>query len=788
MADIDIKMRALDALIIMNTAIKNVLLYPPTSATIANTIEKLYMIFLDLLEQEAPIVFAESEKNVLICGIPLEQKDQARPPVTAFLKILLNFGIRSISFGKGLENEELSAFIELLSKKPDVVRNEGDLPKIMAEKNILHIYLDQKVYVSMDKDQEIISSLDIKDGEITQFLMSTHPELASDPQKLQEMMKNPEWLLEAFQAGLSQIMAQKGTLSNQQLSEKLKNLLALVDKVTSPLDQNDQENILQNLGKTIATMDNEIIQELSSQEIEQLFGGMLLQYIMFSTLDEIKPEDKSVESNMSNASTFGGNSSSAGGADQENTDNQGSGSGDTGGSEKTGNQGSGSGDTAGSEKTGNQGSGSGDTAGSEKTGNQGSGSGNTAGSEKIDYQQQLFNLKEKLLSRLKDNSRPFMDAPLLLVLPKIIEQLIAQKEQETMEKIIGRLMADLLNEDADVRAKASKGLTEIIESFSPDRQSELIERLSGQLIDWIKLETVVTLDYRTICRSLQKLLQAFIRQGRFTETIPIMDVFNDIHARILKKNDEIRDVSSEIIQNLASEEYISILFKEFHTNEGNKRDEAGQILVRFGDVILDHLLDILHEASDGKERVNIMHIIIGMGQKAIPAIRNQINNENAAWYYLRNMAFLLGRIGNETNAYMLQPLLLHEDNRVRSEALKSIFQIGGKQRGPLLLSALPKADDQFKLNIIETLGNAKCAEAVPIFLDLLKKRSLIASQSQIDMQEKICIALGLIGSSGAITALSEIVESKSFLRIRAYPEKVKHAAGRALKSIKIKQK
>jgi HEAT repeat protein len=754
MADIDIKLKALDALIIMNTAIKNVRLYPPTSATITNTIEKLHLIFLNIFEQEAPVIFAESEKNILICGKPLEQKDQERSQVTALLNILLNFGIRSISFDKGLEKEELSAFMELLSKKPDVVKNEGDLPKIMAGKNILHIYLDQKVYISMDKDQEIISSLDIKDDEITQFLMSTHPELASDPQKLQEMTKNPEWLLEAFQAGLSQIMAQKGTLSNQQLSEKLKNLLALVDKVTSPLEQNDKDNILQNIGKTIATMDNDIIQELSSQEIEQLFGGMLLQYIMFSTLDEVKPEDKSVDSNISDASTSEGNSSSAGGAGQENNDNQGSGN----------------------------------TAGSENTDNQGFGSGDTAGSEKIDYQKQLFNLKEKLLSRIKDNSRPFMDAPLLLVLPKIIEQLVAQKEQETMEKIISRLMADLLNEDADVRAKASKGLTEIIESFPPDRQSELIERLSGQLIDWIKLETVVTLDYRKICRSLQKLLQDFIRQGRFTESIPIMDVFNDIYARILEKNDEIRDVSSEIIRNLASEEYLSILFKELHTNERNKRDEAGQILVKFGDVILGRLLDIIQEVSDSNERINVIHLIIAMEQKAIPAIKDRINNKNAAWYYLRNLAFILGHIGNETNTHILQPLLLHENSKVRLEALKSIFQTGGKQRGPLLLSVLPKADDQFRLNIIETLGNAKCAEAVPNLLDLLMKRSLITSQSQIDLQEKICIALGLIGSPEAISALSEIAESKSFLRIRAYPEKVKHAASRALKSIKIRQK
>ena len=721
MADIDIKQKALDVLVIINTAIKNVRLYPPTSATITNTIEKLRLAFLDMFEYEVPIIFAESEKSVLICGKPLSQKDQERLQVTTLLNIFLNFGIKSISFDKGLEKGELSAFMEILSKKPEIVKNEGGLLKLMAEKNVLHIYMDQKVYIAMDKDQKIISSLDVTDDQTAEFFMSAHPELAADPQKLQEMAKNPESLLQTFQAGLSQIMAQKGTLSNLQLSEKLENLLVLADKVTGSLEQKDRDDISQNIGKTIATIDNDIIQQLKSQDMEQLFDGMLLQYLV-SKLDEVKPEDKSVESNTSNAVISAENRSSAG----------------------------------------------------------------AVGQEKTDYQKHLLNLKEKLSLRLKDNKRPFMDAPLLFVLPKIIEQLAAQKEQETLEKIIIRLVADLLNQNADIRAQASKGLIEVIESFPPDRQSELIERLSGQLIEWIKLETVVTPAYKKICKILNDLIGNFIRQGRLAESIPILDVFNYIHAGILEKNDAVHDISSEIIRNLASEENLTILFKELNANEKNKQDEASQILLSFGDVILSRLLDIVRDVVDSDERVRIIRLIIGMGQRAIPGVRDRIN-KNASWYYLRNLAYILGHIGNEASAGALHPLLLHENERVRLQALKSIYQIGGNQRGPLLLAVLPLADDQFKLNIIENLGNAKCADAVPNLLDLLKKLPLLASQLQIDLQEKICIALGLIGSPEAIPALSRIAKPKSFFRLRSCPVKVKNAAGRALISIRKKQ-
>jgi HEAT repeat protein len=76
---------------------------------------------------------------------------------------------------------------------------------------------------------------------------------------------------------------------------------------------------------------------------------------------------------------------------------------------------------------------------------------------------------------------------------------------------------------------------------------------------------------------------------------------------------------------------------------------------------------------------------------------------------------------------------------------------------------------------------------VTILLDMLKNKSLIAKDEQISMQEKICTALGTIGSPEAIKTLSEIAESKSFLGIRSYPEEVKHAAKRALANIKRKQ-
>jgi len=325
-----------------------------------------------------------------------------------------------------------------------------------------------------------------------------------------------------------------------------------------------------------------------------------------------------------------------------------------------------------------------------------------------------------------------------------------------------------------------------IESANSREQKDIINKSSEPLIEWLKIVTFVTPDYKNICQNIEKLLQELIRQKFFAEAVPIMNVFSNINSGVLQKDDQVRDVSLEIFRNLASENNINILLKEHRTNENNKKLEAGQILAGFGNIIVNKLLDTIRDSSDSKERVRLIHMIEEIGQEAIPIIKERIHI-NAPWYFLRNLAYIMGRIGNESSIDMLQPLLLHKDKRVRMETFKSITQAGGNKKGPILLSVLPQADQDLRVNIVEVLGKIKSVEAVPELMTMLKDKSSISKDHQISLQEKICNALGAIGSTKAIPLLSEITESKSFLGISSYPVEIKYAAKRALASIQRKQ-
>ncbi|MFA5321509.1 MAG: HEAT repeat domain-containing protein [Smithella sp.] len=505
MADISLKLKAIEGLVHMHTAMKNVPLYPPADPAITNCLETLYLHLLDTVRQDAPLVFAKLEKNVLPGENILNQQETIN--VSSLRDILLGLGVKSISFDRDLAKEELYIFVRLFAKNSKSLQDEGELSKLTVEDKTERVQPDDKVYVPLEKDQEIV--------------------LTSD---------NAE------------------------------------DRISESITE--------------------------------------------------------------------------------------------------------------------------------------------------------------------------------------------------MEKVFVRLNA----------------LEGAIEAIPSEEKMDAIKKFSIQAADWIEKEPACTSEYKATCSRLQALLQEFIGNGYFAEATSIINVFSKINNGILKKDDEVKAVSAEVLQNVASDDNINILFKEININERDKRTEASQIFAGFGEIVINKLLSALRNASDSKARISIIHILEEMGSVAIPAVKASINM-SAPWYYLRNMAYVLGRIGNETSVDILKPLLLHREKRVRKEAFRTIGQTGGNMRGPLLLSVLPQADQELRMSIIEMLGKIKYKEAVVDLQYMLKSKSSMAKDAQTAMQEKICNALGTIGSPEAIKILSEVAESKSFLGIQSYPAEVKYAAKRALEYI-----
>ena len=257
---------AIGAIVVMNTAITNMRLYPATSAMIKNTVARVNQSFIKLFEICDTVPFAESEKQLLVCGQPLAEAEMKKPQVVSFLEMLLNFGIKSVEFQKGLETGELSTFLEIMGQKPKEIEARGGLKQVFQQRHIQHILMDQKVYVALDKDKQLLSGVKIKDQDIIQYLTGQSESDTLDLDELHKLIQNPDWVTRIFKLGIQHNQEGKGSGSGGNISETA---LKLIDSLSSITNKTDREKMSETLSRTIADMDENIIGKLLLQKLEE---------------------------------------------------------------------------------------------------------------------------------------------------------------------------------------------------------------------------------------------------------------------------------------------------------------------------------------------------------------------------------------------------------------------------------------------------------------------------------------------------------------------------------------
>jgi HEAT repeat protein len=734
--------KSVNAVVIMNTAIINLRLYPPANAMVVRSIERLYESLLNIFEDVDSVIFAESEKNLLIGGEPLGPKNKGKAHVAIFLVLMMNWGIKSITFTRGLDKTELIPFLEILGKKPDEQKIKKVWEQTVTEGTMPHILLNQKIYIAKDEEHQLVASLDIRDDEIVKYITAEDPNAILDPQKIKEMAQDPEWVSRIFQSGMNNIFSRAGTASSAKLSKSMFNMLFAVDDISVNSDQGKVSHLIAGY---ISDMNPELIAMTLAQNIESLLGSQLFGDIV-SRMDSEKFErvvgmigqildrvGKKMDSSSDPRIAYM----------QQAYDNMMS---------------------------------------SERGIELQKRIQEIKAREEEEHNRRITDLRETGSSILNNLEQGILDERIATSFDDIIQDLFAVGENEIAEELIDRLSNELFNYDVDIRIQVSEALVKALDSLSVKKRREILNRLSTKLINWIKFETKYTDAYRALCSHLSDLAQSQIQDQQFMDSHPIIETFRLIVSKELEKNEEISSAASDTLREIASDEILNILIQDFLADRNNKRSEAGQILVLMVDLSINRLLDIMKESEDSSERILILNLIPDMGTAAAPAVLERLD-QDPPWYYMRNLVRLLGRIGSDEHAKIVAPHLFHSDYRVQREAVKSMSQIGGRSKAEILLNALPDFDDRIKAGVVTVLGTLKYRNAVKPLIELFKSKLTLPEDIKVDLQEKICLALGNIGDKGALPFLKGVRKQRSFLSLTSYHPTVRAAAAKALGKI-----
>jgi HEAT repeat protein len=670
MIDTDREQQAVEAITAMNAAVQRLRLFPVSNPSTRDFITKAHDA-VQRLTATQPFVLERTGAGYRVDDHPLSEKERRKTQVSSFLDLVFPEPVRRLTFNSDFDREGMTALMEILTEKPEVIDAAGGLPAMIAERAIAGVNIE------MTGDREKGAA---GDGGIDAAAIGP--------------------------------------------------MLGILDDLLTGDRRTDVRRLM---AEAIADRDDEVVDLFLTHGGGEGFAHELFEAIVGCLDDE--RHDRLLKRVKRLRETAGGSAS-------ESVER---------------------------------------LYAALKRSERG-----RSALERINQTAQ-HHLKSALEAIARGETDPLADDAVLAALPTTVERFLVRENDKTAPALIDRMADALVSGDPAVRAKLAPVLADIANRLEKAERTEMLIRLSYKLAGWVRYETEMSPAFEQICIRLRDLAVSLLRSGEFAKCQHILKIFNAIHAGRIQKGERMAALVGEMIRGIGTDEIVAPLMEDLISANEDTRKQAMDRLVMLGEGVLDRLLGRLLESDSRTERSRILRVVCHTGQVALPRLEAEINND-APWYYLRNLILLFGKVGTPSHLGVIRPFLEHDDVRVRRETLNSIYNIGGPESEEVVLAALPEMEDELKLNIVAMLGAWGTRAGVLPLLKLLESEDLVASKLRTELTERICHSLGQIGSKVAVEPLTDIVEQrkKGAIRGRAHGETLKAAAAKALEMIQEK--
>ena len=364
--------------------------------------------------------------------------------------------------------------------------------------------------------------------------------------------------------------------------------------------------------------------------------------------------------------------------------------------------------------------------------------------------------------------------------PVIIPENVDQFRKNLVFKPLGHhVEADLTEEGSEEWVELDDILSRVVEerpAFVPDRSVYFLtsDEMEGLRKD-VESETdptfvfhvtdilfeVLALEkerepFQDAVNILIKMLDAFLTLGDFAKA-------NDLLRRvyIILKTYELQDWQIESIRKIiveAGEEVRIERIGKVLDREEVRFEEVNAYLLLLQKNSIKPLIKLLGELKNSKARRVFCDALAEIGKNAIELFTPFVDDRR--WYLVRNIIYILGRIGKEQSLPYIQKAFNHADSRVRREATQALGLIGSPKAIGLLVKSLTDNDVRIRCMAAINLGKGgKKAGLIPLLEVVQSKDFYKREPAEV---KAFFNAIGMVGSNEAIPVLQELLERKSW--------------------------
>ncbi|MCD6450923.1 MAG: HEAT repeat domain-containing protein [Acidobacteria bacterium] len=321
----------------------------------------------------------------------------------------------------------------------------------------------------------------------------------------------------------------------------------------------------------------------------------------------------------------------------------------------------------------------------------------------------------------------------------LVEELKKTKDSEEKEDTLTRL--PLTEEE----------IVYIQEELAKSKTEEILTRVVDSLLYIIKTEGE---DQPEVWALLGETLTGFFNKGEIAQATSLLERLNEV------KEDIGEERFSAALKRMFKKDTLTKLAT--YLNQQGEKDE--NLMYYFFSLLvkpaLPQLIELLGELEERKDRSLLCQVIADQAKDQIEVIASKLMDKR--WYLVRNLVFILGKMGDQRALKHLRGVAHHPDSRVRLEVVRTLAQLGGGGAYEAISLFLYDRDPKIRSLAALTLAEGKYPKGGEILFDIVRDKEF----RKRELDEKITFfkALGKVAPRRAISYLEKLLFKRSFFR------------------------
>ncbi len=344
-------------------------------------------------------------------------------------------------------------------------------------------------------------------------------------------------------------------------------------------------------------------------------------------------------------------------------------------------------------------------------------------------------------------------------------------------------LEEVLNQQDDFK------LMEVInEQLSSLKSVSFVKREKARVLTWFLAERLIELNKQdVILYVVNSLIKSSETEWSFKIFSILIDMLTQVGTRL--EEADMEDIANKIIDHFANLQKESSQRKiherklltenlgKFNSNlalvavANALRDtvltkEALDILTKRGANISKELVEQLKVEDNKEVRLRIIEVLKHAGKATLDHILLAVNDER--WFVRRNMAIILGELGDQRAIEPLLDLTRDSHLNVRAEAVNALSKVAPrshKDSEQRLLEMFEAEIPKMKLEVVKALAKVGADHSAEQLAGHIKRKFFGFGEVSDELKIEIVKTLGIIGSTKAVDGLLEFLKEIFILSI-----------------------